>query len=387
MNEDPRLGLPSASKLARVFQCPGSENMIRSLPPEAFSRKPEEDELAMRGTKIHAAREKMSDDDLDPEDAELYQRGIKFEQDLIKEWAAAHGIGIGNAQEGPRELRLFLNDPETFDPLASGQLDVHYTASPHALVIDWKTLYCQNLPPSNKSAQLRFQAVLLWQNRDGIEHIRVAYDKPMAYKGGADDFTDYTVDDLKFSLYEIQFGLWQARKKDAQRVPGPECRYCPAKAYCREAAAYALLPSIQKYGDHTAISPKPEEVAAHMTIEDVVEVWRMGGLAGKVIEECKDRLKTQPPEVLAQFGLEVKAGRKLDPITNGAGLWSFLENAGWSFDQIVQCVKFGKGELAKVIMAREGCPEKLAKNRLDKEFAPFIERKNADGSVGYIKGI
>jgi len=100
---DIRAGLPSASKLARVVQCPGSEALIKTLPPAALIQTPDDAATASRGTLIHKAREMLSDDCLgDEEDRELFSRGLEFERALVNRWMADKGLSVEQVTEGPR---------------------------------------------------------------------------------------------------------------------------------------------------------------------------------------------------------------------------------------------------------------------------------------------
>jgi hypothetical protein len=385
---DIRAGLPSASKLARVVQCPGSEALIKTLPPAALIQTPDDAATASRGTLIHKAREMLSDDCLgDEEDRELFSRGLEFERALVNRWMADKGLSVEQVTEGPREWRGWLHDPETMEPLASGQLDVHYIAKPHAFISDWKALWAWHVPPTPRSAQLRLQAVLLWLEHEDITEIRVSYVKPMTLSGGVDDFTDYSLPDLRFSLQHCIYQLWLSRQPEALRFPGAECRYCPAKPYCREAAAWSLLPSVQKEDKYTVIAPDPIALVQQMTGEDLYRVWAMAPLVGKILDAVKDRLKTFPDGVLAGFGLERTQGRKLDPIVDAGGLVAFLQHAGWTDAQIYRCMDFSKGRLAEVIAEREGLAAKWASKRVAEDFDQFIEHKRAEPSLRAIKGI
>jgi hypothetical protein len=389
MNPDVRAGLPSASKLARVIQCPGSESLIRVLPPDALQTADADDkETAARGTAIHRARELLSDEGLaDPEDRDLYNKGLEYERILLKRWMADKGLTQDQVTEGPRENRFWLNDPETMEPLASGQLDVFYMAPPYAFVLDWKALWAWHIPPTPRSAQLRLQAVVLWADRTDITEIRVAYIKPMVPKGGTDDTCDYTVPDLRFALQHIRYQLWLAQQPDSCRYPGSECRYCPAKAYCREGAAWSLLPSVQKERQYTIIAPDPIALVQTLSPEDLLKLWAMAPLVGKGLDAVKDRLKSFSDEALAKLGLERGLGRALDPIVDVAGWIQAVKAAGWSDDQIARCLRVAKEDVAEVISEREGIAPKYASKRVSEDFDRFIERKRAEPSIRAIKGL
>ena len=392
-SEDPRRGLPSASKLARLIQCPGSEQRIRSIPPSLLVRSSKDDELADMGTRIHKSRELRSDANLlDDQERDLFSRGMKYEKDLLEGWMSYYGLSSEQVTEGPAEKRMWLTDPD--DPLmelASGQLDVHYLAPPYALVIDWKSLWCTYLPETNHSAQLRLQALLLWQNRtdQDVSIIRTAYDKPMIYKGGVDDFTDYQESDLQYALRLTMHQLWSAKQPGAPIYHGPECRYCPAAqaGVCREAAAWGMLPSVMKEGTQTVLAPVPDAVVERMTPEDLVKVWRYKPLLEKIMDMAVARLKGMSDQELLELGLERAKGRKLDPIVDVVGAFDFLLSQGWDRDRILRCMGFSKTKLVEDLMEREGLAQKWAQQRMEEDMGLFIEPKIAEPSLKMFKGI
>ena len=391
VTDDVRGGVPSASKLARVIKCPGSENLIKSIPAAQLAqvRSAEDDELATRGTGIHKAREILNDIHLaDPEDRELFRKGLEFERELIGAWMRDKGIRKSDVREGKREDRLWLNDEETMRPVASGQLDVHYLAPPHALIIDWKALWATHVPRTKESAQLRLQALLLYTNSEDIKDIRTAYDKPMVYKGGTDDFTDYAEQDLIFSRHMINYQLWLSKQDDAGRSPSEECRYCPGKAWCVEGGAWALLPSVeQDPGGGVRTIANPVERVRTLQPVDLVKLWRVQSLVKKVLEEAQARLKGFSDDQLLALGLERTKGRRLDPIVNVTGVFEFLKGKGWTQEEILACVSFSKGDIADAIVRREGIAEKYASKRVAEDLKEFIEPKEAEQGLRMVKGI
>jgi len=396
--KDPNIrgGLPSASSFARVIQCPGSENLIRSIPRAEMDalRPKEDDEAADRGTLIHAAREKLSDADLDTEDAEIYRQGIEYERQLVTNWMDYYGLTTADIEEGPREERLWLRDSE-LNPLGSGQMDCHYLARRRhlALIIDWKGLYSTRVPNTKHSAQLRFQALLLWQNQDDerdLETIRVAYDRAMLKAAvSVGDFTDYTLQDLKYSLQLTEFQLWWSRQPDAPLVPGPECHFCPAKAWCRTGGAWSLIPSVElrQDGQASVLSPDPEELVAKMQPDDLKKLWQFKGLITKILDASVARLKAMPDDALFALGLERSKGRKLDPITDALGVWKYLESKGWTVEERLACIEWSKGKIGEAIGRREGIAKKYQSDRVSEEFDAYIERKRAEEGLKLYKGI
>lgn len=328
----------------RVIYCPGSVLLEASLPNVDTG-----DEESARGSRIHRAFETGNPLELNEEENEAYQAGWKFTDLLINRWKDDRNII--SQQEGPRELRLWYNHPETLDPLGSAQLDRHYIAPPDALIVDLKSGWATHVPPATKSWQLRFQALCLFRDRDDIKRIRVSFARALS-KVGANDFCDYEESDLKYAEQSMLFHLWEASQKDAYRRPGEWCRYCKAAmaGACREAAAYSMLPSVIA-GKALAIESKEdaEKAVAVMTLPDLCKIWSASGVINKIISAVFKRLKSMTPEQLAEVGLELGPGRDNSKITDVVGAYRFLnEVQKWDAKELWAAMNLSKTEIARI---------------------------------------
>lgn len=376
-----RLDLPSASALSIVVACPGQPRFLASLPREALVKPTEEDEWAKKGSRLHLAFETGNVNELDSEEHETYQQGLKFEEEIVNKWM--DDKALEEAEEGPRELRVFLHDPRTMKPIGSAKLDRHYIAKDprdkrvELLVIDLKSGWNTQLPPSPKAWQLRYQAVCLFaEEYEGVTGARVAFCKPK-FKCGAGDFADYSAMDLKYSLESIMFHLWESTQEDAPRHAGKQCSWCPAKAYCPEAGAYALLPSV------IANNIVPTEGVKQLVGADLVKIWEMSTIVNKIVEAVKTRLKLMPEDELEALGLYVNGGKKLDPVTDTKGCFHFLrgEEHHWTEPDVFKCLSFSKTDLAAVRMIEAGIGNKAAQEWIATALQPFITKQTSGGSI------
>lgn len=396
MTEDPRAGLPSASKMERVIACPGSHLFEKQLAGKfKLNGEADNDELAERGTRIHKARETGSNLELSPEEDELYKAGLRYEEKLVARWKQTFGFRddevtteIGGPAlrlgEGPRELRLWLHN-HNLEPLGSGQLDTHYIARrEYALVCDWKTAFCTNLTGATGNAQLRMQAVLLWLEKPEIKNLRVSFAKPLFEKSKL-DYCDYTEAELKLSYDSIVLALWWGNQPDAQRVPGRHCRYCPCKEYCPEAAAFALLPSSMcDMRAPTAVNLLDEIKA--LTPEDLVKLWEMKPIVEKIFKAALDRLKAFTEPELASLGLMLPDnGKKWAEISDVRGAFDFLLTKGFTEDELWKLLEMAKGRLVKLQSEKTGQADKWAAAWVDDALDKFISRGNDRPSLRYIK--
>jgi len=355
MSDDPRLGLPSASSFAIDALCPGRQQLLRELGdiPEPV------DEDADKGTRLHAAWEKEDPTGLDSEDVEIYECGLKLVGEVKKEWIEIiRGTGASfELSEGPREERFWLHDSNG-KVAASGQADRHYVALPnYVLAIDFKSLWCRSLVPSELNKQAQLLSVLVAREY-GATHVRFAFLKAMFGKA---DIVDYTSEDLERAQYSIQQVLWESNQKDAQRRPGAHCRHCKAAAGCPEVAAWQMLPSVQSKAQNGHITPKvATELVVKISLLDCRKIWESSTARHNIEDACKARLKALPEPMLSGLGLTFGKPKILHPITNVQSAFEFLLSLGVPAAKLWSVTKMSNGELAPVVQEALGLPSKDA---------------------------
>jgi hypothetical protein len=352
--------------------------MLQSLPKGESEAIDVPDEVTLRGSKIHEAWQTDNTLALAEDEAEDYEAGVKHCAAIVEQWRTDNGIG--DFIEGPRELRLWLNDKGTLAPLISGQLDRHYLAAGHALAVDFKSGWAVGLTPSQRNYQLRVQAVLLHVEHPDIGKIRVALCKPKS-KAEPTDWTDYTEADLEHAERDILYHLWQAAQPGAPRHAGAHCQYCRAKPYCPEAGAMAMLPAVL-----SGITRAPDEadvtvLVAQLNPVDLVACWERSKIIHKILDAILARLKSFPDDQLSNLGICRKPGRKLDPIVDTKGLFDKLVAEGISNEAIFSALKFSKTELLDALKLDKGWAQGPAKGWRDQICEPFIEKKSAEASL------
>jgi len=384
-----REDMASASSFETDVLCPGRQQLLATLPPEAFQRKPEDDEAAQRGTLIHKARETGDTKDLDADDSEIFQRGLMAEIQCVKDWKAQFEIQDLDAMEGPREERYWLHWPDTLKKAVSAKLDVHYVSKRRAndirrvLVVEWKSLYCTHLTPAELNWQGRVQAVLTAQEYDA-QHVRVVLNKAMF---GRTDIVDYSASDLVRARESIFQALWETQQPGAQRRPGDWCNFCPGKPYCREAISHALTLSLMERSARGIVqiaAGSIDNLVDTMPADDLVIVMQRAPVIQKIIDAVKARLKGMAPEQLAALGLRVGKGKKLDPVRNVKGAFDLLRSFGISEAEAWSALKMSKPEMLKAIMRDQGWAKGPAQGWLDTQLEPFIEKQTSEGSLEWI---
>ena len=368
---DPRLNLPSASSFELDCICPGRQTMLQTLSPQ--QRNPPSDADAEFGIAIHKTRETGDISNLTAEQLEVYERGMKTESLIVDQWKS--DFKINSVKEGPREFRVWLNDPETLQPITSAQLDAHYIHRTEAgttqlLIIDWKAYFCSTLTPAERNWQSRVQAVAAAEEYNSI-NVRCVFNKAMF---GTYDAVEYCLSDLKLSRKAIQYRAWESRNKDAQRVAGLHCRRCPASraAMCPEAGAYSLLPSV--------IASGAKEMVQRLRIEDCVKLWEKSSVIKDILESATDRLKSLPDEELNALGLKRGKPRNLDPITDTKGAFDVLIK-NIAANNLWTTLQLSKTKLSEVIAEEMNITKKEAAKWIVENLSSFITKKQSESPL------
>ena len=359
---DERAGLPSASSMDRVVNCPGSVAAEAAAPPS------ESTAVSAFGDRIHEALEIQDATGLELTEQEVALRLDDLETMAVQEWVTANAI-----QERPkpvREERNWVRDL-MLQPIASAKIDVGYVGAETALVLDFKSGFLMPTP-SHRNWQLRTQAVAVWREHPYLQEIWVG----IAGNRLSDrlDLTRYNATELQFSFYEIRHALWRAAQPGATRVAGDWCKYCRARATCSEAAYYAVwIQIIGENKDLTAVQMK--------------EVWQRSRVVDSIVEAIKTRLKELGTGPLNLIGLNLKPGasvRKADIDKT----YAILIEAGLITDaEFRSCCQLGIGKVQEIAVPRlraknpEINTKALAIQELDRILDPAITRSRNKPSL------
>lgn len=241
---DERHGVPSASAMERLVNCPPSHKLAQLLPPE---REEEVGKDAQRGTRIHLALSgDLPEAELNAADAETFDMCQRQAKALAVEW------GLPEDFVAVRERRLGLtllgrvieahrkNRTATF--VFTGQADLILIEGQRALVIDYKTGR-GDYAEAVDNAQLASLAALvsLWQP---VQAVRVAIVQPWV---GPPTVADYDADALRKSWDWLHASLHEAdMATPAERKAGPWCKHCRlGKAGLCEVANGAALEVVE----------------------------------------------------------------------------------------------------------------------------------------------
>jgi hypothetical protein len=357
-----RGGKPSASSFAILVNCPGSHNLVQTVPTD---QREDSTEYSERGERIHKARETRSTAMLqDDSEVAAYNQGIANEALVLEQWK--HEFGIGEVDEY-LEDRLWLRDG--MSPIASGKLDVTFVErgdrTPHIVTVDWKTLSGLSAGPAVDSWQLRLQAILAAQEFNAV-HVRCVFNKPEAYYRQT-DAVDFDSTALRNTEYMARYHLWLATLPDAPRRAGAWCWFCPAQAFCPEAASFAMLPSVIAGGALAKVDT--------LSPQDLRKLWGVDSDIRKIQDRVSARLATFTDEGLSAIGLRRGKAKETDKFVDVNGAVTALYEAGLTKSDLIGCMTVGKGKLVELIRREFALSEAAAEKWLAEKCGTFMEVK------------
>lgn len=380
-----RCDLTSASSWECKHFCAGSDALIATLPADA---RKSSGEAAESGQRIHKALETGDDSELEMSEGEIKERLSKLEQDAVSSWTES--ILDPNRTYSPRvirETRIWVTDGSN-NKITSAKVDAAWVSLQHGIVLDYKSGY-KLTTPAQRNLQCKVQAVALWQET-GVSRIRVV----IAQHRFSSMVTqaDYTEEDLQRAYQEILYDDWHSKQPDAQRVPGKWCEYCAAKTICVENHTYATMPMAMALPQPPIDLPAKAQkecvalAVAQLTVEQLAFIERRRGIASKLFDAVRDRLKTLTPEQLVSVGFELSEGRNQLEVKSFAGLTEALyqmkDRGELTAEEFAGAFEFSIGAVEKAVLPRRiakaealmlpKLTAKAAKEGLRAELSPFV---------------
>lgn len=236
MNNDPRQGLPSASGLHRLVNCPGSFRAAKEAIAKGMTP-PDDSEEAASGTRIHRWLETESEQDwaalsYDEQRTATLCQGQA--QRLIADFSKRHGWADRDIREKRFAITAFGVTGDISGPLpwiGSGQADRIVKSGGHMLILDYKTGR-GDVTPADANDQLRGLAPLVSHFRP--ETVEVAIVAPLSGQPTTAVFSRELLKAAKAWLV----GKWLDAPRDERTAAGAWCQYCPARLVCDAYAAH-----------------------------------------------------------------------------------------------------------------------------------------------------
>lgn len=388
--DDERAGLPSASSFHRTVDCPGWNNLWRLIVQQVYGGKlPEEKprEDAARGIRIHLARETGNTLALNDEsELKAYDRWLELETAAMQQWLDEFKPEM--VQEGPREKRLWLNNRVSGAPELSARLDLHFVCggnnTPRRIFApDGKT---GSAIASGKAAtnwQGKVTSVILFNTYLDTESVTFSLVKPEAFPNGYFDSHTFTRDDLIEMDAEIRRHVAESQNPDAPRRAGDCCQYCPCKAFCPEAAAYSMLPSVVAQTSLANTKAEIQQRVAMLTPADWVFIWQRAGMIKNITDAAAACLKALGDEGLNPLGLRLGKGRTTTEIPNDntKQACEILAGIGLSEDDLWKCVSVDKTATIARLMASLNINKARATEYYEQNLAALIVEKTGEPTL------
>lgn len=355
IEQDERAGLPSASTFSRTVDCPGWNNLWREIVRTQFNGKPPETgtKYTERGNRIHRARETMNPMALQDESEIIaYERGCVLERDAINEWSE----GFENKEaieEGKREDRIWLHG-DNLEPIISARMDIHYLYPPTQQVayVDWKSGAAYGTGKARHNWQVKITAVLL-RNEYDVQFVTGILLKMEAWPKGYYDLHRFDRPELDDIEAEARKHLDLAAQPNAPRRAGPQCDWCPCKAWCAEGQAYGMLPTVVARVGADLSKEDIEAKVQTLTIPDLVFIWLRRNASSNLQEAVLERLKTLPEKTLNEYGIRVAKGKDTSfvPPEKIKDVCAALIDEGFTEDQVWRCLEPSTSKLVAEHMA------------------------------------
>lgn len=328
MTNDPRRGLPSASSLERLHNCPGSWLASKDMPDESSAD-------ADAGTRIHRALETGDMTELSAEEEQTADLCDIQAGQVMADWI--------DQSTNPefyifKEQRLGITriggvvkvtDDTKADLVFTGQADLIVIDGKRGLVLDYKTGRGE-VASAEENLQLRGLAVMAaWVWR--LDSVRVAIVQPWAGPASAADYDRQAIDQSRLWLYDV---IERAKSASPNLLnAGDWCKYCKAKAACpalRKTVINALdvvhpetLPSTPEVRSKAVFARMME-----MTPEQLIHIKKhVVGLMGLFVEAHKAvfRRRVEAGEIP---GYRMKPGQMREKITDVGKVWAKCEELG-----------------------------------------------------------
>jgi RecB family exonuclease len=347
-----RRGVPSASGMDRLHNCPASFEMERHAPPE------EHREDAASGTLIHAVLAGLAaPDTLSAAELETHDMCAAQAEQVINEWAQPSDeepdilyeqrIGItqlGTAMDvTPKSKARFR---------FTGQADMIIVDDDRALVIDYKTGR-GDTPVAQDNAQLAALAVLVYL-RYKVPSVRVAIVQPWAGKPTVSDYSESALQ-LAHSWLIASLNAAETSTLDDARA-GDHCKWCKAKAIC-DTFKNAAIQQVEVIEPATIAgldgeSQRKAMWARALDLPAARLAAAMNGLAMvkryvATIEGVAKARAENDPEFQQFFTLKEKKGRR--SISDVGKVFAACEAHGVTAEQFTALCSIGLGDVKQLL--------------------------------------
>jgi len=290
--QDERGGLPSASLFPTLQLCRGKWNAIQALPPQVRNQSnPDADEGTARHTLLETGSEEYADDQ--------QRKAVERARQLLEIAKRSIGIHEFTPDQVITEERLWYSD-STETRIFSGKYDRLEIYGGLGFMPDYKMMF-SDYGNAKDSLQLAANAILACIKYN-LDTVYVALIQPCLTRDKQISLAKYTIEELSFIALELEILVSEAHEQDAKRVAGiAQCKYCPAKASCKEAQANAIVTlEAALTGQSAGIMTSPVTADELDKIDYVLSIF-VDGYAKQRWEVAKSMLENDPNSIPGRF--------------------------------------------------------------------------------------
>ena len=350
---DPRKGLPSASSLERLHNCPGSWLASKDMPDESS-------DVAESGTRIHRALETGDMTGLSADEEQTADMCRTQGDKVLGDWNPdMDGIAYKEQRLGLTRIGgvVIVTDDTRSDLVFTGQADLILIDGKRGLVLDYKTGRGE-VASAEQNHQLRGLAVMAaWVWR--LDSVRVAIVQPWAGPASVADYDRQAIDQSRFWLLDLQERVKLATPDHLN--PGAWCEYCKAKACCPALRSVALEPV-----EHMALTLPADDATARaalfarameMTPQRLAALYRGLKLVGwyQAAIEGAMRKRVEDGEIT---GFRMKPGQMREKINDVGAVWSKCEGLGVKAEDFTGACSVTKDALKTLLRDATGAKGK-----------------------------
>ena len=362
---DERRGVPSASGMDRLMNCPASYEMERLAPRD------EGNEDAASGTRIHAVLAGFAGwDTLTAAEQETCEMCEAQAHTVIDSWSIGE-CGLTEPTAFIYEQRLGLTalgaalpvTPESRAQfLFTGQADLILINGDSALVIDYKTGR-GDTPIAQDNQQLAALAVLVWK-RYKVSSVRVAIVQPWACKPTV---ADHSTNALTLAEGWLQETLTRAATATPDdRRAGDWCKYCKARFAC-DTFKTAVIQDIERIQPMSiaGLPPNEQGTAMYARAMEFSPQQHEGAYLGLAMVkryvhaiESSFKARVEAGEVPG-WKIESKPGNR--EITDAQKAYNALEPLGVTHEDVLEACSLPIGAMEEAVRKRSGIKSQTEK--------------------------
>jgi len=347
---NPFQNVPSASKLHRVLECPGSHQAEFAAPQV------EEDTTeANIGNEVHAILAgELTEDTASVEAVQTAEMCERQVCSLLAEWGHDDNNKLSEKRYGLTRLGGVVEVTESTkaDVIFTGQFDRLYISGTHGLLIDFKSLRGDHAT-AIENPQLMSLAVLV-AKKHKLTDVRVALVQPMK---GKPTTADFNANGLKLAE------SWLFAALDAEMEAGPDdlragdwCKYCKARYGCRkfqeaaiqevEAIEPATIAGMDGETQRKAMWARALDLPAARLASAMNGLAMVKRYVAAIEGVAKVRAENDP-EFQQFFTLREKKGRR--SITDVTKVFAACESHGVTAEQFTALCSIGLGDVKQLL--------------------------------------